>query len=352
VVAVFSPPRQPAGAVLTGPVEVPDEPSVTVVPDVPLREDAPDAPGSRLPAAAELGGAVAGSGAPITIQKDCQVAVTVKEDTTLNGTYTVNEYGAIQLGYIGPIIIINKTEGEAAVKIRSTLEGRSFKTATVSVELQRASYENVLVTGGVTQEGLIKIGAGDTILLNDALLRAGGVRIPVQTARVRVVRGGRLSAVALAMPGEIYNLVDETGAPQVPTVTLRNNDVVYVYSEQAGVGLVGTGRVDVAFGGAASGQVAAPEITVLVLGEVNRPGKYAIGGKDAPTMMNLVFKMGGLPAYANAKAVRLIRRDRKGVEKETVIDVNKIMDRGDPDLDVRLEDGDRIVVPARRITLF
>lgn len=294
--------------------------------------DSPESPVSGLPPLSSV--EPLAKGMLLTIQKDSVVSVTVKEDPQLNGSYPVNDVGAIGLGYIGPVILLNKTAQEAQLKIKEVLEGRSFKTATVTVEIQRASYDNLLVTGSVNSPGLIKIGAGDTISLNDALLRANGVSVPVGSARIRVVRGGRLSAIAPALSGETYKLVSDSGEPSVPGVVLRNNDVVYVYTEGAAV------------------DKNEKTVTVLVLGEVRRPGFNTFVGSEPATIMNLVFKMGGLPPYANDKAVKIVRRDRQGREAEFAVNVRRIMASGDPDLDVPLEEGDRIIVPARRFTLF
>jgi protein involved in polysaccharide export with SLBB domain len=294
--------------------------------------DAPESPVGGLPPLSAVEPLVNGNA--LTIQKDCVVSVTVKEDSQLNGSYPVNDVGAVVLGYIGPVILLNKTAREAQAKIKEVLEARSFKTATVTVEIQRASYDNILVTGSVQSPGLIKIGAGDTISLNDALLRANGVSVPVGTARIRVVRGGRLSAIAPALSGETYKLVSETGEPSVPVVALRNNDVVYVFTESSAV------------------EKSEKTVSVLVLGEVKRPGFYTFAGSEPPTVMNLVFKMGGLPPYANDKEIKVVRRDRQGREGEFSVNVRRVMSSGDPELDVPLEEGDRVIVPARRFTLF
>lgn len=298
----------------------------------PAEPDAPESPVGGLPPLAAVAPMAEGSG--VTIQKDCIVSVTVKEDTALNGSYPVNDLGAIGLGYIGPVILLNKTAREAQLKIKEVLEARAFKVATVTVEIQRASYDNVLVTGAVNSPGLIKIGAGDSVSLNELLLRANGVSVPVGTARIRIVRGGRLSAIAPALPGETFRLVADGGEPAVPAVALRNNDVVYVYTESSAV------------------QKSERSVTVLVLGEVKRPGFYSFDGHEPATIMNLVFKMGGLPPYANDKSVKVVRRDREGREAEFEVNVRRVLGSGDPDIDLPLEEGDRIIVPARRFTLF
>ena len=252
----------------------------------------------------------------------------------MDGSYHVNEIGAVELGYVGPVILFNKTERDAERKIRDVLKGRDFRNATVKVRILRASYDSVMVSGAVTRPGLIRIGAGDTISLNDALLRSGGLRPSATGSKVRIVRGGLLSAVASSLDGEEYSLVSEDGKPMVPELSLRNNDVIFVFSSNTRVG------------------VEVGEKEILVLGEVGKPGVYRFSQSEPCTIMHLMFKMGGLPPYANKKAVKIVRRDEEGKEKEIKVNVQKILEEGDPEKDVTLENGDRIIVPARRLSLF
>jgi len=284
------------------------------------------------PRIAEIAGV--GGGAEITIQPDCLVQVSVAEDPGLDGSYPVNEIGAVQLGYIGPVILFNKTEREAEKKITKVLENRHFRKATVDVRILRASYDKMQVIGGVNRPGMIKIGAGDSISLKSALLRAGGLQPSPSAAKVKIVKEGLLSPFALALDGELFSLVDEDGEPSIPDVTVSNNDVVYVYSVGS-KGAAGPGARE-----------------ILVLGEVSRQGIYSFSPVEPCTVMHLYFKMGGLPPYANKKAVRIVRTDTEGYMKEFKVNVNKILDDGNPDKDVALESGDRVIVPARRISLF
>lgn len=297
--------------------------------------DAPDRPVSGLP---DLGSGPAGGvwdgASEITIQPDCIVQVTVKEDRSLDGNYPVNEIGAVELGYVGPVILYNKTENDAQKKISDVLRDRGFKSATVSVKILRASYDKVLVVGAVKRAGQVKIGAGEAISLNDALLRAGGLRTAVNGAMVKIVRGGLLTPFPTALEGEEYSLETEEGKPNIPDVRVRNNDVVNVFSAKAGV---------VEAGG---------EKEVIVLGEVGRPGIYRFAADEACTMMHLVFKLGKLPMYANQKAVKIIRTSDEGEQVEMEVDIEKIINEGKPEDDIMLQNGDRIIVPARRLTLF
>ena len=109
--------------------------------------DVPDEPALDLPP--DLGGGEGGfGGMALTIQPDCLLQIKVREDPGLDGSYPVNEIGAVALGYVGPVILYNRTERDAAVKIRDILKTRgAFKNSTVSVKIIRASYDKIQVAG-------------------------------------------------------------------------------------------------------------------------------------------------------------------------------------------------------------
>ena len=77
-----------------------------------------------------------------------------------------------------------------------------------------------------------------------------------------------------------------------------------------------------------------------------------LNSEDRSTLRDLVFKMGGLPPYANRKSIRIVRRDPDGRETDIKVNVEKILEEGRPEDDIQLENGDRVIVPARRISLF
>ncbi len=309
--------------------ELPDEQRGPNAPEQPIGS-LPEPPPVEETVSADKGD-VSGN---LTIQPDCLLKIRVREDASLDGNYHVNEIGAIEFGYIGPIILYDKTEQAAEAKIAEVLKGREFRKASVEVDIIRASYDKVRIRGAVNRPGVVKIGAGDDISLNDLLLRANGLRSTARGARVKVVRKGMRSAVAPSLEGEEYSLVSEEGKPRVPDVSLDNNDDVYVFSTKT----------------EPSVDVGDKEITVL--GEVKRQGIYRFTGAEPCTVMHLVFKMGGLPPYADATSVKIIRKDEDGIETEMEVNAREILQDGDPDKDVQLESGDRVVIPARRIHLF
>lgn len=270
----------------------------------------------------------------ITIQPGCLVQVSVKEDPELDGNYEVNTIGAITLGYIGPIILLNKNANMAAEKITEVLTRRNFRMATVSVKIARASYDRVYVGGDVNNPGEITIGAGDTISLNNALLRAGGIKASIKGAMIKIVNGGLTNAMAYVAKGTIYSLASENGDAAVPGIQLKNNDVAIVLSTES----------KVATGGG--------EKEITVLGEVKRPGVFKFADNETCSMMHLMFKIGELPIYANKKEVKIFRKDEHGIEEEIVVDIEKIMDEGRIESDVALEHNDRVLIPRLGLRWF
>ena len=68
--------------------------------------------------------------------------------------------------------------------------------------------------------------------------------------------------------------------------------------------------------------------------------------------MHLMFKLGGMPAYANTKTVKVTRTYEDGSDEEFIVNAKQIMKDGDPEKDFPLEDGDRVKFRTRRIRFF
>lgn len=275
-----------------------------------------------------------------TIQPDSVVWVSVTEDPSLNGRYLVNDASAIDFGYVGLVFLTDMTVVQAEAELKRVLEGRYLKTATVSAKLAKASYDKVAVQGSVEMPGDIKIGPGAAISLSEALRRAGGLRGNRENCRVKIVRTGMKTPFGAAATGDVYSLVSQEGQLKVPEVFLRNDDLAYVFTPSTDV----TGQ--------ASGATGAGGKRVVLLGEVPRRGVVEFSESEPCTLMYLLFKVGGLPRFAKANQITVVRRGKDGSEQKFLIDGEKIMNTGKPEDDFVLETGDRIVVPARKISFF
>jgi polysaccharide biosynthesis/export protein len=97
--------------------------------------------------------------------------------------------------------------------------------------------------------------------------------------------------------------------------------------------------------------LSARPVRVVVAGEVNRPGTYTIdleteagGGRQWPTLTQVIQSAEGITQQADVRAVQVRRPQRQG---DAVLTSNlwDLIRTGDISQDVRLRDGDTIVVP-------
>lgn len=331
-------------SVLPQPAPVPLNPGV--LPAV-LTAVTPASEPVPAPTPAPVGGIIVKQPAPQpaipTIQPDSVLWISISEDPSLNGKYMVNDASAIDFGYVGLVFLPDMSIEQAEAEVKRVLEGRYLKNATVSVKLAKASYDRVGVQGSVEMPGDIKIGPGATISLSDALRRAGGIRGNRENCRVKIVRGGLKTPFGPAAEGEVSSLVTQDGQLKVPDVFLRNDDLIYLFTPASDTpqGVPGN-----------AGSAGAGGKRVVLLGEVPRRGVIEFAENEPCTLMYLLFKIGGLPRFAKADQITVVRRNKDGTEKSFLVDGDKLMNNGKPEDDIVLETGDRIVVPARKISFF
>lgn len=291
-----------------------------VVPVAPAADaEAPAAPQASLPPPAR-----------ITIQPETVVEIAVTEDQTLSGTYEVNSASAIQFRYVGLVFLGNMTEGAAEKKIKGLLEKeRGFRNATVSLRIIKASYDTIRVSGWVNEPTDLKIGPGSEISLNDALLRAKGLRAQAKGTRITVAREGLLNPIPLSgKTNEEYNLLGPDGRSTVPSIVLRGNDWVHV---SPGEELVGLGE---------------KQIVVMML---SQPGVVRFANNEPCTMMYLLVKVGALPKWVDSRNVVIKRKGQDGAEKDIKVDIRPILEQADAGVDVALEHGDRVIFKERKL---
>jgi polysaccharide export outer membrane protein len=104
--------------------------------------------------------------------------------------------------------------------------------------------------------------------------------------------------------------------------------------------------------------LSARPVRVVVAGEVNRPGTYTInldtetagatGGtsRQWPTLTQVIREAGGITQRANVRQVQIRRPQRQGEEAMITANLWDLIRTGDISQDLRLRDGDTIVLPT------
>lgn len=91
----------------------------------------------------------------------------------------------------------------------------------------------------------------------------------------------------------------------------------------------------------------APTISVYVMGEFGTPGKLEVA--PGSTLLQVLAEGGGLTNFAATKRIQLRRTDRAtGQDKAYLYNYHAVMAGGTAP-SIRLQDGDVIIVPQRRL---
>ncbi|MEM7583290.1 MAG: polysaccharide biosynthesis/export family protein [Acidobacteriota bacterium] len=238
-----------------------------------------------------------------------QIQVHVEEVDELNQEVTVADDGTINLPMIGTVDAQEQTETQLADQIRTRLEARGLRKATVTVSVTNYRSRPVSVLGAVGSPGKHAVPRQATLL--DVLLEAGGVidnhgeEIVVR----RLARNGLSDEVRIS----IHELI-EIGNPKV-NLPIFAGDLINVPP--------------------------ARDLTILLIGEIEQTGSLTFPAGQRATLLTAMARAGGLTENASNK-IRIQREDPSGGRTEIVVDFRRILNNRDPD--VPLQDGDLIIV--------
>ncbi|MEH1934745.1 MAG: SLBB domain-containing protein [Nostoc sp.] len=292
------------------------------------------------------------------------IRVNVFEVPEYTGEYQIPPGGAINLPLIGSVSVLGLTTEQAADEIARRY-ARFLKRPLISVNLLSPRPINVFVAGEVTRPGAYTLslsgGAGNnpgvqypTILA--ALTTAQGVTLAADVTQVQLRRKiGRSSEQTVTV--DLKELIQTGRLSQ--DITLRDGDTIVVPT--ATNFNVAESRNIFAANFAASQTT--PR-TVTIIGEVNRPGSYLVtpGNTDAqagattnsgtasptglPNVTRVIQLAGGITAQADVRNLKLRRPTRTGSEQAIDINLWQLLQSGDANQDIIVQDGDTIVIPT------
>lgn len=84
---------------------------------------------------------------------------------------------------------------------------------------------------------------------------------------------------------------------------------------------------------------------VYVLGEVSKPGSYALPTESGLTVIEAITLAGGFGQFAAQDRTKVIRKAKGGPSQSIPVDVSAITKRGDKSKDLQLEPNDVVFVP-------
>ncbi len=261
-----------------------------------------------LPPLAQVAAQQQPSVSPYRIGPRDQVQISVVELDGLDRELEVAADGSVNLAEVGKIDTEGLTADQLAVRIRTLLESRGLRKATVNVSVTSRSSRPISVLGAVNTPGIHHVPRRATlmeVILNAGLANSHGPDIVV----TRRSENGLSDEIRIS----IEDLL-ETGDPIV-NIPIFAGDLLRVPQ--------------------------ARELTVYFLGAVGITGKQTFSGDQPVTLLTTLVSAGGLSDTASNKI--LIRRlTPAGERREIVVNYRRILEGNDPDIE--LADGDIITV--------
>ncbi len=259
------------------------------------------------------------------------VDVQVWQEPDLSGPLRVEDDGTVNHVLLGRVPAEGRTEEELADDLRARLEKSYLRAPRVAVSLQHSARRTASVLGPVERPGAYPVREPMRVL--DLLVAAGGLSAGAGSTAVLLRNGGAAAGVAAAPtegapagPVELDLQALLSGGDASANPPVSPGDVLIVSRSSAGAASMPDG----------------PMQRVRVVGEVARPGTYALG--QAPTLLDAVLLAGGLTEYAAGNRARLVRGDGRARLEERV-HLEDLLEGDEDAANVELRDGDLIVVP-------
>lgn len=230
--------------------------------------------------------------------------VTVADQPSLSGKYTVNTDGTIMLPLVGQVRAGGLPVEAIETELVKRLANGYLKDPRLSVAIERSHQSTAFVVGEVRQAGSYPLSGEMTLI--ELLARAGWTTD--KAANVVVVTRRRGAALP-DRPGD----TPRTLGPEVIRFNLK----------QLQAGTASGADIIVADGDT----VFVPRAgNVYVVGEVKNPGTFAV--QENTTVLQALALAGGLTERGSFKRVRIIH-ESDAEKKPVKADVNTIVQAGD-----------------------
>lgn len=250
------------------------------------------------------------------IQRDDVLQITVVEDPNLTREMVVAQDGTINLPVVGTISVRGLTAGEVAEKIRLALiEAQFLRDPHVSVSIRVINRPRVAVLGMVQRPGSYEFKEGETVM--HAISMAGSFDPDRALLKDALLRRKRADGTEEVIPLDLEKMFFKGDLSQ--NYRLQPDDVIFIPEDVVN--------------------------RIYVLGKVQRPGLYP--WKSSTTVLEAINRAGGQQEKGTLSKVYVIRPNPNAPDKPQRIVVNllRLIDKGDTSQDVPLQPGDTVYVP-------
>lgn len=249
--------------------------------------------------------------------------------------YTVLADGTISLPFIGRVLVNGLTlkQAENAIAARYI---KYYKRPLITMTLTTPRQMKVAISGEVTRPGTYTIEGGNPTKVSQVIGLAGGITQSADLRGVKIRRQQSTGAEQIVSL-DLWKLLQEGDLSQ--DLNLRDGDAI-VIPPATSFNPVESRLI-------ANTSFSAPKtepVNISVLGEVYRPGPATTSG-GIPTVTKAIQVAGGIKPLADIRSIELRRQNNNGSEQVINVDLWALLQEGDAQQDVVLQQGDTLIIP-------
>jgi polysaccharide export outer membrane protein len=311
--------------------------------------DSPSRIGPRLPSMPPG----ASTGSAYTLGAGDRLQITVFQLEQYSGEFAVLVDGTVNLPVVGSVYVEDMTLAQATEAIAAQY-AQILRQPTITLNLIARRAIQIGVAGEVNRPGSYTITpeGADFPSLTQVLEQAGGIRMAADLSQVQIRRQGYQGEQTFTI-----NLLELLQSGSLSgDILLRDGDTVFVPTAMTPDLTALRELTEASFATDEN-----REINIVVVGEVFRPGSYTVtgdartgeagvpgtrGGGRLPTVTRAIQVAGGIRPLANVRSIEVRRPTRSGQEQIIDVDLWQLLQTGDINQDLVLQDGDTIWVPT------
>ena len=282
-----------------------------------------------------------------------RIQVEVFQLSQYSGEFDVLVGGVVNLPIVGEVLVDAMTLEQATSAIESRY-AQILRQPIITVSLLVKRAVQIGVAGEVNRPGSYTISSSNDEFptVTQVLEEAGGIRLAADLSQVQIRRQGFRGDSVITV--NLWQLLESGELRE--NITLRDGDTVFVPADHS-PDLQNLSELSTASFAGEENQ----EINISVVGEVFRPGPHTVAGSaqtgeagetgqsqraGRPTVTRAIQIAGGIKPLADVRNIQLRRNTRSGNQQVIGINLWQLLQAGDLNQDLALQEGDTIVVPT------
>lgn len=269
------------------------------------------------------------------------ITINVFNEGGQGGSYSVFMDGTVSIPLIGNF----KIEGMTIKQVNSLFAkeyARYLKRPIVTVTLTTQRPLQLAIAGEVNTPGtyVIPSNPAEQPTITTLFDKAGGLTVSADISQVTLRRTEKGNEEIYVL--NFWGLLRDGDLKQ--DVPLRDGDVIIIPKKAKVDSFENRELSDASFGIKYKN---AP--TVTLIGEINRPGSYTIGIEGGePRLTTAIRQGGGIKDLADLRNIAIRRTTRDGEEQTIDVDLWSMLQTGEINEDIFLQDGDKIIIPTAK----